>query len=181
MYKLYYKNINSIIENKNLESIIKYNDPQMKIISLKGWSFLEDILLKEYNIIFDVNDIYFNEYKKPYLLNQNLFFNISHSKDMIAIVISDMECGVDIEYIDYNRDVDKLKNKVLSKKELNTYIIRKEKIKYFYSIWTKKEAYFKKKGKGIELNMLNKDIPLEGIVTKIINNDNNKYSISICI
>lgn len=181
MYKLYYKNINSIIENKNLESIIKYNDPQMKIISLKGWSFLEDILLKEYNIIFDVNDIYFNEYKKPYLLNQNLFFNISHSKDMIAIVISDMECGVDIEYIDYNRDVDKLKNKVLSKKELNIYIIRKEKIKYFYSIWTKKEAYFKKRGKGIELNMLNKDIPLEGIVTKIINNDNNKYSISICI
>lgn len=181
MYKLYYKNINSIIENKNLESIIKYNDPQMKIISLKGWSFLEDILLKEYNIIFDVNDIYFNEYKKPYLLNQNLFFNISHSKDMIAIVISDMECGVDIEYIDYNRDVDKLKNKVLSKKELNIYIIRKEKIKYFYSIWTKKEAYFKKRGKGIELNMLNKDIPLEGIVTKIINNDNNKYSVSICI
>ncbi len=181
MYKVYIEEIHNISKNKSLENIIKYANIEMKEVSLKSWSYLSHILKKDYDYDLSFDNIFYNKNNKPYLKNNKLFFNISHSKDMVAIVISDKECGIDIEWVNYNKSIEKIINKVLSLKELKSYNIRKDKVKYFYSKWTKKEAYFKKIGVGIEMNKLNSDLPLKNIKTKVVKNKKEKYILSCCV
>lgn len=73
--------------------------------------------------------------------------------------IKGMEIGVDIEYINHQNNISILLNSVLTKDELIVYRQKrkKEKIAYFYAIWSKKEAYSKAIGKGlnVDFNTLN--------------------------
>lgn len=69
-----------------------------------------DFILRDNNI-YDYN-VYYNEYGKPYLDN-GLYFNISHSKNVIVCVISDREVGIDIEYLTYSDSVFGLLRKVM--------------------------------------------------------------------
>lgn len=109
--------------------------------------YLKEIL-KEYHIDYD---IFYNEYGKPYIKNNPIYFNISHSNDYIVIIISDRECGIDIEKIrpvNYNI-IDKMcldKEKQLIKDD-----------KSFTLMWTKKEAYSKYKGIGFGYGFKNID------------------------
>lgn len=180
MYHIYVKNYQeiSIITNT---FISKYSDSKMKEISLKAWSYLYQILINDFNInIKDINIIY-NEYNKPYLINNKIYFNISHSYDIIAIIISDKECGIDIEYIDESREIDKVISKIFSKPELFQYQNTNDKITYFYEIWTKKEAYFKMLGTGIQLKRLNCERDLQNVNTQIIQDNKQKYCLSYII
>ena len=62
----------------------------------KSYTLLKNIL--EYlNIPFDVNDIMYTSSGKPYLKNNNIKFNYSHSKNYIAIAVSNDLVGIDIE------------------------------------------------------------------------------------
>lgn len=177
MYHIYVKTHQEIDILENT-FISKYTDSKMKEVSLKAWSYLYQILINDYNI--DINDIniIYNDYNKPYLLNTNLYFNISHSYNIIAIIISDNECGIDIEYIDETKNIQKLISKISSKKELINYYKSQDKIKYFYEIWTKKEAYFKMMGTGIQLKELSSEIDLQLVKTQIIYNKNQRYCLS---
>ena len=124
-------------------------------------------VLKKYHIEYD---IFYNEYGKPYLKNNELYFNISHSKDYTVLVTSDKEIGVDIQYLTYN---EKTRDRICTEEE-------RKKVKTdldFTKIWTKKEAYIKKIGIGLEYGMKNVD------TTKIDNIDIYKkdgYIIAIC-
>ena len=177
MYKVYVKSKNEINIKNNIES--DYTDKSLKEISKKAWTYLFDILKNDYNIEISKKDIIYNNNKKPYKKENKKYFNISHSRNMIAIVISDLECGVDIEYIDYTKDISKLLNKVLSQKELEMYNISKIKQEFFYEIWTKKEAYYKMLGTGLVYNNLNKDINNNCLKSYILEDKSDKYYISI--
>lgn len=180
MYRIYIRKKNEIQIN-NLNIKCKYNDAIMKETSIKAWNFLKEILLNEYNISLDNERLYYNEHGKPYLSNRDLYFNISHSNNLIAIIISDIECGIDIEYLDENREINKIVKKIMNDEELLLFNNSNNKIYYFYEIWTKKEAYFKMIGTGIELKRLNDSINIKNIQSKIINNDNEKYYLSFAI
>jgi len=90
-----------------------------------------------------------NSYGKPYISQkkyQDVFFNISHTNSHFAMIISDKECGIDIEEegsitIDQN-----ILDLVLTPKE---QILYKRKKVSFYTLWTLKEAYLKAIGKGL--------------------------------
>lgn len=101
-----------------------------------------------------------DENGKLYCQNaQGLFFNISHSKNTVAVAVSKKEIGIDIETI---RPVWlKLAKRVCTNDEL-IYIFGKvptdldyddntnpQYIRRFLEIWTLKEAYLKCKGTGI--------------------------------
>lgn len=89
--------------------------------------------------------------------SSGLFFNISHSKNVITAVISDKTVGIDIEKI---RPVSlKLAKRVCTPNELN-YVFGTDDADFdaeyppkvterFFEIWTIKEAYFKCIGTGI--------------------------------
>ena len=109
--------------------------------------YLKEIL-KEYHIDYD---IFYNEYGKPYIKNNPLYFNISHSSDYIVIIISDRECGIDIEKI---RPINNnIIDRVCLDKEIDMIIDDKS----FTKIWTMKEAYSKYKGVGFSYGFKNID------------------------
>lgn len=92
-------------------------------------------------------------YGKPYiekLKDKKIYFNLSHSHDWVVIGINNMsEIGVDIEkklpLKEFPIDLS------MSDFEKRTYIKKNlyDRNKYFYEIWTAKEAYFKMLGTGI--------------------------------
>lgn len=110
-----------------------------------------------------------NEFGKPFLQKfKNIHFNISHSGDWIVCAINNKPIGIDIEQIkEINYNVAK---SVFSKKEYSDLIKKngKEKLEYFYSLWTLKESYIKSTGKGLSktldsftVNFNNQEIILE--------------------
>ena len=95
----------------------------------------------------------YNKYGKPYLEGSSLFFNCSHSRDAFAVCLSDeFNIGVDIEFINLQRNIGRLTMKVFSPEETllyNRYKSSEEKSMYFYKLWTIKEAITKEHGTGI--------------------------------
>lgn len=88
-----------------------------------------------------------DNYGKPYMIDSNFNFNISHSGNTVVCVFSKQEIGVDIEEIndiEYN-----LFENVFSSKELAE--INDKGLDKFYEFWTKKESVIKAIGKGMSL------------------------------
>ena len=111
-------------------------------------------VLKELNIN---DEIIYNEYGKPYLKNNEIYFNISHSKEYTILGISSSEIGVDIEEIKPIRE--NVINKVGTDDEKK--LIKND--EDFTLIWVKKESYVKWVGMGIGYGLKNVD------TTKITN------------
>lgn len=178
MKKVFIESIDNIIINDEMLDLVSYSDINTKKISLKAWSLLKQKLKELYNISINKDNIIYNEKGKPYLKNNNIYFNISHSKDLIAIIIDNKECGIDIEYIDYDRKIDKLISKVLSTEEQKEFNNAIDKYEYFYKIWTIKEAYSKYIGTGISFSTLVTEQQYTNIISYIYKDKNNKYYIS---
>lgn len=111
-------------------------------------------VLKELNIS---DEIIYNEYGKPYLKNNEIYFNISHSNEYTIIGISSSEIGVDIEKIRPIKE--NVINKVCTDDEKK--LIKND--EDFTLIWVKKESYVKWVGMGIGYGLKNVD------TTKITN------------
>ncbi|MGK0550650.1 4'-phosphopantetheinyl transferase family protein [Enterococcus faecalis] len=96
-----------------------------------------------------------NYYGKPYIKGfSNIYFNISHSGDFVCCSISDTEVGVDIEKINTNLDIEFFEN-IFSDEEWSQVMDKKSNnYDVFFSLWTLKESYVKKIGRGLskELN-----------------------------
>lgn len=121
-----------------------------------------------------------SEYGKPYLSGyNNFYFNVSHTRNAIVVVVSDKEVGIDIEKIG---EVDfKIVNRFFSTNEKryvvddSTYIN-----KHFFEIWTQKEAYLKYIGKGLSIPLKSFDVTDKKISERIYNFEIENYIISIC-
>lgn len=105
---------------------------------------LDRVLRDEYGI--KEYTLRYNEYGKPYLNDYNLYFNLSDSNEVSALVISDKEVGIDIEKITYNELIMK---KYFNDVEKSLVMNSENKEFEFTRIWTVKEAYLKCKGTGI--------------------------------
>lgn len=93
--------------------------------------------------------IQFNEYGKPYIENES-YFNLSHSGDYVVLAVDDKPVGVDIEQ-KKERGFEGIAKLSFHEKEQETLRIRADKADTFYSIWTLKESYMKQKGRGFNL------------------------------
>jgi phosphopantetheinyl transferase len=89
---------------------------------------------------------------KPYLPQApHLHFNMSHAQDLIAIVVSPYQVGVDIEFQRPVHSMDAVAARVFSlqdQTQLND-APPPNKSTQFFELWTKKEATTKASGKGI--------------------------------
>ncbi len=117
-----------------------------------GWFVLIQLLLKK----MDKNDIIFskNIYGKPYLIGNKFYFNISHSKQKVAVALYSEEVGVDIEKI-ANPNL-KIVDRFFTYDEKNFVFLCDNKLKIaerFYIIWTLKESYLKYKGVGFKQSL----------------------------
>lgn len=91
--------------------------------------------------------------KKPYVPKYpNLFFNLSHSGDYAVLAISNAPIGIDIEYMDLNYAFQETLSYIFNKEEIYFIDNSDNRIRAFYSLWTRKEAFAKALGKGIDDN-----------------------------
>lgn len=89
--------------------------------------------------------------KKPYLpTHPNVFFNISHSGEYAVLAISTLPIGIDIEYLDYNYNTQDTLSHIFNENEIHFINNADCKIKAFFNLWTRKEAFVKALGKGID-------------------------------
>lgn len=121
-----------------------------------------------------------NEYGKPYLIDQpDVHFNISHTRNAIAVIVSDKPVGIDIERVS---EVDiSIAERYFTRNEFS-YIIQssEHQDKRFYEIWTKKEAYIKYTGQGLSLSLQSFDVLLEPLKSKIQTLYQDNYILSVC-
>lgn len=106
-------------------------------------------ILKNKGLHITYEDIQISEKGKPYILNKDLFFNISYTDSMYAIGLSDNEIGVDIEKIRNGFKESIIAKRVFSNGE-RKYIKEGDSRKRFFEIWTMREAYVKYLGVGID-------------------------------
>jgi 4'-phosphopantetheinyl transferase len=91
--------------------------------------------------------------KKPYLPKYpDVFFNVSHSGDYAVLAISDTPIGIDIESMDLNYPFQETMPSIFNEDEIQFIHASDHKAKTFFRLWTRKEAFVKALGKGIDDN-----------------------------
>lgn len=110
-------------------------------------SKLKNILYQDYNII--NCEIIKNRYGKKFLENNEIYFNISHTNNILSFVFDCEECGIDIEYTQKQRRVEQLANHYFTNEEKEVVLNSDNINNSFYHIWTMKESYSKMIGSGI--------------------------------
>ena len=159
MYKIIYKNINDInkedllnfyqyIYNEKKKKIDKLKKETDKLVSILGEYLLAQLLKKYYNIDYKKVKFNYNKNGKPFISNYNIFFNISHSHNFAACIISDNECGIDIELV---RPVNLNIINTFTNSNEKEYILNNNADVYYrlFKIFTLKEAYLKMMGSKI--------------------------------
>lgn len=135
-------------------------EQQEKIKRFRRWqdahaSLFGKLLLKQgledFGIALDLNEIKYNAYGKPYFENDLIGFNITHSGNFVACILSDetTTIGVDVEVIKA-LDIDDFQDLWCPAEWAD---IKRSGIDIFYNYWTSKEAVVKAIGKGLSISL----------------------------
>lgn len=186
MYKIYYSEINNLKKSFSYEEIYNKVSSYRKrkvdklMFEKDKWLSLgaEYLLMKglnELNIDYSKIEIGFVENNKPILKNcpQNLYFNLSHSEEMVMCVISDCEVGCDIQKVTEKNNFLEIAERFFHPEEIKLIKSAKkeEAIELFYRIWVLKESYIKATGKGLQTPLKNFRICLGDNKPKVFLND----------
>jgi 4'-phosphopantetheinyl transferase len=133
-----------------------------------GAYLLLDKMLKEENITQPIFNV--NKYGKAYISNyDNIHFNLSHSNKLVLCAISDMEVGVDTEYIDPEIDLS-IARHYFYNSEYENIMNAQNPSDEFFRYWVLKESYMKYTGLGFHLNLDSFEIMIGDEIT--IKHDN---------
>lgn len=101
----------------------------------------------------------YNKQGKPKIdSHDSVFFNLAHSKDLAIIAFSKIaEVGIDLEYMDSAVDFISLSKLVMTSEEqaLFNSINEQQQAETFYTNWTRKEAFVKGLGLGLQFDLKN--------------------------
>lgn len=176
MSKVYLRQIdlNNKVSLNNFNSDIQQHFKKLSnknlILSTNAWLLLKEVLLEDFQI--NINDLHiaYNEYGKPYFTDSYIHFNLSHSNDIIALVLANCDVGIDIECVKDIKNKEKLAKKINAKNDTNEGIVER---------FSALEAYYKKIGTGIFSKNLNLDIEIT-LQQKIII-DEKTYILSLAL
>jgi phosphopantetheinyl transferase len=90
------------------------------------------------------SEIFYDEHTKPFLKNSKKHISVSHSHNLLAVIIDDKETGIDIELIKPN--VLRIKHKFMNDAELKA-IEKGHKEEELTLYWCVKESLYKLYGK----------------------------------
>lgn len=160
----------SIVPEWRRKEAEKFKHEIGQFCCLKSWEMLMELVGEK-----ATESIRKNEFGKPYFEEAELFFSISHCKKGILVMVSESECGADIEELE-RKISDPLIEKTMNEEEIRTIGGDKDE---FIRFWTQKEALLKKRGTGIT-----DDLPIvleqkeEEILTYL--DQENGFAWSIC-
>jgi 4'-phosphopantetheinyl transferase len=149
------------------EKILRFRNWKDAQLSLLGRLLLNYGINTKFPQYSDSLEIAYTAHRKPYFKNNNLKFNITHSKSMAICVLSDgADLGIDVEGI-APVNIDDFKE-YMTPFEWQQIIKSSQKETAFYQYWTKKEAVIKADGRGLSIPLKSFEIKEEE--TKIGNN-----------
>lgn len=146
-----YKEFQSCISKEKREKLKQFRDNNDILKSLIGDIIVRSIICKNIGIKNKQIEFTYNKYGKPTINNYNkLHFNITHSGNRVAAIVDDYPIGIDIEKISPLDHV-KIAKKCFTKDEYIWLYSQEENeiLQCFYKLWTLKECYVKKVGKGL--------------------------------
>jgi 4'-phosphopantetheinyl transferase len=141
-------NFLSLDERKQINKFKKWEDAQRALI---GRILIRSIVCNHYSF---KNYISFqiNEYGKPFLKElPDIHFNIAHSGCWVVCAIDNDSVGIDVERI---QPIDlNIAKRFFSMEECADLYKKEEKdrLSYFFDLWTLKESYIKAEGKGLSI------------------------------
>lgn len=138
----------SFINTNKQKRILMQKSKQNADLLLVGEILAKVAIKKTFNINIAEQKFVYTEYGKPYLPDfPDVHFNISHSGEYVACVVSDKPVGIDIQKIEeYKSDIAK---RVCNENELKQIECSLDKASEFIKLWTQKEAVLKMHGTGI--------------------------------
>lgn len=169
------------------KQILRYLQACDRKLCLGAWRLLEDTL-KRYG--FSARDVRIGRNGKP--VCEGIYFNLSHSADMVLCAVSNVPVGCDIEKVtDAPLDIGE---RVFHEKE-RLYIFsadanEQERERRFFRLWTMKESYLKMTGEGMSLSPERIEIELGALMVlrdsvaqpcTLQNIAMEDYEISICL
>lgn len=170
-----------LISHEKQKKLMQYHFPIDRKLSL----YAELLVRYKAMCLLDLtnNEIEFetNEYGKPHLKGYpEFYFNISHTRNAIAVAFSNETIGVDIEKI---RDADlQIAQRFFTNSE-QRYIgasLDDEYNRRFYEVWTKKEAYIKCIGTGLTTSLKSINVVDTKGAELIYIREIKKYILSVC-
>jgi 4'-phosphopantetheinyl transferase len=149
-YKYHISELTSLLHREELQKAEKYHFEKDSNRFIICRALLKCILanrtgidLYEIKIELDINN-------KPFLdKNNNIHFNLSHSKDYGIIALSNNNIGIDLEYLHNDFEYMDVMPTVFSLKEIDVVLSKQNKTYQFFKYWTRKEAIVKATGTGI--------------------------------
>lgn len=113
-------------------------------------ALLRLVISRRLNIAPDAITFMKEKGNKPYIKDYPLHFNITHTREAFAFVISDRPVGIDLENIHRRLDPETFMNSTFNSAERRFVTTRKEETRErMYLLWTRKEAFLKALGTGI--------------------------------
>ncbi|MET3034607.1 4'-phosphopantetheinyl transferase superfamily protein [Chryseobacterium sp. NRRL B-14859] len=126
--------------------ILKYRRWQDAQLSLLGRVLLQHGLRVYHNIT--EAEIDFLSSHKPFLKGHAIYFNISHSKNLVVCAIADFPVGIDVEFSDTSINYQDFKFQ-MTPGEFDKINTSADTIHSFFTYWTEKEAVIKAHGDGM--------------------------------
>ncbi len=149
-------------------------------LSLYADLFIRMIICQKFGITND--EIIFGKgaYGKPFVVNfPNFHYNLSHTRNAIAVAISCNEIGIDIEKINNNHK--EIAARFFTEDEYQyIYCTKAYQDRRFYEIWTMKEAYIKCIGKGLSMQLNSFTVLNSNSDLKCSSSFKDDYVVSFC-
>lgn len=138
---------------------VYYLNTTGKSLNCKSTDFVCHILYRYHKIPMESLNIEYNTYGKPYLSTQDIQFNISHNAHHWICAVDFNQVGIDIEEIGTAKEkIIKRFFSELEKQQVLKATSKEETDRFFFSIWTRKEAYLKYLGVGLSISLSSFDV-----------------------
>ena len=115
----------------------------------EAYLLLYDMLKKHFDIEYPI--VLRTSNGKPYIENDGVFFNLSHTDGLVCCVVADTPCGVDCEKIIDKSNLMGLAKRYFVGNEIEVMKSSNYSNETFFKIWTCKEAVGKRIGCGFIL------------------------------
>jgi 4'-phosphopantetheinyl transferase len=140
-----------LLSEQRREKVLAYRFEQDKILSTAVYLLLRRALLEAYGID-EAVEFAFLENGKPVLRDYpHIHFSLSHCREAVACALSESEAGVDVQHIEPVSD--KVAGYVLTPEEYSAYKTAEDPPRRFCELWTIKESFLKKSGRGIGMDL----------------------------
>ena len=157
--------------NAYFEKLPKYRQDKVLAIKSKNDKYLSLLAgkllcggLRALGLSDYIDKVEVDEYGKPYIPGNPIYFSISHSGSKAMVVFSDSTVGCDIQLM--KKDALSLADNFFTEEEQKAINESDNKVEAFYKLWTLKECFMKASGKGLTLPLKTIDVKNEEYMTK---------------